>query len=138
MPADGQLQNMTHIPGRLFSVSPATTRVVRGLFARNERVVANFKQPQGHMAMVLVGAIFVASIETVWAGEVTPPRGRKLRHWQYQGDEAITLDKGAEMGRFNMGSTVILLFPPGQVEWDKACQTGMRVQMGQRLGQIRG
>jgi len=136
MPLQGTLRQMRHVPGRLFSVNPATTRMVPGLFARNERVVAQFDSPAGDLAMVLVGAIFVASIETVWAGEVTPPRGRKLRQWAYTGAEAITLDKGAEMGRFNMGSTVIMLLPPGRAEWDPTTKAGDTVLMGQRLGRL--
>lgn len=136
MPISGTLQGMTHIPGRLFSVSPATTRVVNRLFARNERVVANFSHQDNRLAMVLVGAIFVASIETVWAGEVTPPRGHKIRHWAYDGAEAIGLSKGEEMGRFNMGSTVILLMPPGTLQWDQHLKAGDKVEMGQGLAQL--
>lgn len=136
MPISGKLRCMRHVPGRLFSVSPATSRVVPGLFARNERVVAHFDSQAGDLAMVLVGAIFVASIETVWAGEITPPRGRKLQTWEYAGEQAITLDKGVEMGRFNMGSTVILLLPPGGMDWDSTIKAGDKVRMGQRLGQL--
>jgi phosphatidylserine decarboxylase len=135
MPMEGQLQAMTHVPGRLFSVNAATTRTVPGLFARNERVIAYFETDAGPMALVLVGAIFVASIETVWAGEVTPPAGRHVQHWQYQGQDSITLAKGMEMGRFNMGSTVIVLFGPGKICWDDALAEDQSVTMGQGLGQ---
>ncbi len=138
MPLAGRLQEMVHIPGRLFSVSPLTTRMVPELFARNERVAALFDTPAGPMALVLVGAINVASIETVWAGAITPPLGNTLRDWSYppNGDGAVRLDKGAEMGRFNMGSTVIVLFGPGAVRWEPEIQPGAAVRMGQRLGKV--
>ena len=138
MPLAGQLQEMVHIPGRLFSVSPLTTRMVPELFARNERVAALFDTPAGPMALVLVGAINVASIETVWAGAITPPLGKTIRDWSYppNGDGAVRLDKGAEMGRFNMGSTVIELFGPGAVRWEPEIQPGAAVRMGQRLGKV--
>lgn len=133
MPIDGRLQEMVHVPGRLFSVSPATTRVIPGLFARNERVVSIFDTAAGPMAMVKVGAVNVGSIETVWAGEVTPPAGRVVRARRYEGDDAITLKKGEEMGRFNMGSTVILLFGPDAVDWAGDIQPGRAVRLGQAL-----
>ncbi len=136
MPLAGRLREMAHVPGRLFSVSPLTTRMVPELFARNERVVALFDTPVGPMALVLVGAINVASIETVWAGAITPPLGKRIRNWSYppNGDGAMRLDKGAEMGRFNMGSTVIVLFGPGAVRWEREIQPGTLVRMGRRLG----
>ncbi len=141
MPLGGQLRHMVHVPGRLFSVNPATVRTVPGLFARNERVVTLFETEAGPMGLVLVGAINVGSIETVWAGEVTPPAGRRVRHWDYagedSGDDAVTLSRGEEMGRFNMGSTVIVLFGPERVEWNAALQAGAAVRMGQQLGQYR-
>jgi phosphatidylserine decarboxylase len=133
MPLAGTLREMVHVPGRLFSVNPATTRVIPGLFARNERVVSLFDTAVGPMAMVKVGAVNVGSIETVWAGEVTPPAGRVVRSWHYDGGEAITLEKGEEMGRFNMGSTVIVVFGPGAVEWSDAIQPGAPVRLGQLL-----
>jgi phosphatidylserine decarboxylase len=138
IPLPGQLTEMIHIPGRLFSVSPLTTRVVPDLFARNERLVTLFATPAGPMAMILVGAIMVASIETVWTGVITPPLGITLRQWSYPatGPDAVFLDKGAEMGRFNMGSTVILLFAGDAVRWDPAIQPDASVRMGQRLGEI--
>jgi phosphatidylserine decarboxylase len=137
MPLSGTLLEMVHVPGRLFSVSPATTRVIPGLFARNERVVTIFETDAGPMAMVLVGAIFVASIETVWGGVITPPRGKKLRSWDYRGsDTATTLAKGEEMGRFNMGSTVILLFPKGRCQWDPVASHGTRLKLGQAIGKV--
>ncbi len=138
MPLAGKLTEMAHIPGRLFSVSPVTTRVVPGLFARNERVVCLFETDSGPMAMVLVGAIFVASIETVWAGVVTPPAGKEIRSWDFRSNVQVPeLEQGAEMGRFNMGSTVIVLFGRNQIEWGQACQLEATVRMGQQLGVCR-
>ncbi len=134
MPVTGTLREMVHVPGRLFSVNPATTRVIPGLFARNERVVSIFDTAFGPMAMVKVGAVNVGSIETVWAGEVTPPAGRVVRAWHYEGDEAITLEKGQEMGRFNMGSTVILVFGPDAVAWADGVKADVPVRLGQLLG----
>ena len=138
LPLAGRLREMAHIPGKLFSVSPLTARMVDGLFARNERVVTRFDTPAGPMALVLVGAINVASIETVWAGAITPPLGKTIRRWDYplQGDGALRLEKGVEMGRFNMGSTVIVLFGPGQVRWEAEIKPGAIVRMGQRLGKM--
>ena len=109
MPCSGKLIEQTHIPGRLFSVAKHTVNTIKGIFARNERVIASFETEFGPMAMVLVGAINVAAIETVWAGLITPPKGKSLTTKNYNQKE-ISLDKGEEMGRFNMGSTVILLF----------------------------
>ena len=138
MPLAGRLQEMVHIPGKLFSVSPLTTRMVPDLFARNERVAALFDTPAGPMALVLVGAINVASIETVWAGAITPPLGKTIRTWSYppNGEGAVRLDKGVEMGRFNMGSTVIVLFGRGAARWDAEIRAGRAVRMGQRLGKV--
>lgn len=134
LPIDGKLTAMSHIPGRLFSVSPATARAVPRLFARNERVVAYFDTDTGPMAMVLVGAIFVASIETVWAGEVTPPAGQKVRHWEYDAEDPThQYSKGDEIGRFNMGSTVILLHGKDNIEWLDNIQPNDSVQMGQAI-----
>ncbi len=133
MPIDGTLREMVHVPGRLFSVNPATTRVIPGLFARNERVVSLFDTAAGPMALVKVGAVNVGSIETVWAGEVTPPAGRVVRTRRYEGEEAIQLKKGEEMGRFNMGSTVILVFGPDAIDWAGDLQPGVSVRLGQAL-----
>ncbi len=135
MPIDGRLKWMRHVPGRLFSVSPSTTRTVPGLFARNERIVTQFATEAGDMGMILVGAIFVSSMETVWAGTVTP-RALAVTRWQYEQaqPQPVLLQKGEEMGRFNMGSTVILLFPKGTVEWEKHLEPGVAVQMGEKIG----
>jgi len=132
MPLDGRLERMVHVPGRLFSVSPATARAIPGLFTRNERVISHFHTDLGTMAVVKVGAIFVAGIETVWDGEITPPAGRVVRRWHY-GPEGPVLERGAEMGRFNMGSTVILLFPPDTVEVESGLVPGATVRLGQRI-----
>lgn len=115
MPCDGVLREMIHVPGRLFSVSPVTVQQVPEIFARNERLVCVFDTAHGPMALVLVGAINVAAIETVWAGIVTPPAGVDVNRWTYGGDTGmdIRLSRGQEMGRFNMGSTVVMLLPEG-------------------------
>jgi phosphatidylserine decarboxylase len=136
MPLDGRLRRMVHVPGRLFSVASHCVNTVPGLFARNERVVALFETEAGPMALILVGAIFVAAIETVWAGLVTPPRGRSISQWDYPADgpDSIELKRGEEMGRFNMGSTVIVLFGRQAVEWEASLEAESPVQMGQKLG----
>jgi phosphatidylserine decarboxylase len=137
MPLTGTLTEMIHIPGRLFSVNTATTRSVPGLFARNERVVTLFDTDAGPMALVLVGAIFVSSIETVWHGVVTPPSIASMRSWHYQ-DNAPKLKIGQEMGRFNMGSTVIVLFGKDKVQWDAEFQANKMVKLGEKIGKILG
>lgn len=132
MPLGGQLRHMTHVPGRLFSVAPWTTTSVPGLFARNERVCAHFDTDRGPLALVLVGAINVAAIETVWAGLVTPPSGRGIRETPYPPATAPRLERGAEMGRFNMGSTVIVL-SAWRVDWAAHIAPGERVRMGEAM-----
>lgn len=141
MPVSGKLREMVYVPGRLFSVSPSTTRALPGLFARNERLVAVFNTEYGPMAMILVGAIFVAGIETVWTGNFGDKMYRSLQHWDYANNSdlpEVTLEKGEEMGRFNMGSTVILLYGKQQMEWAKGLAPEMGVQMGQLLGKHSG
>ncbi len=135
MPLTGTLREMVHVPGRLFSVNSATTRSVPGLFARNERVVAIFDTEIGPMALVLVGAIFVSSIETVWHGVVTPPTIRSVRSWQYQ-ENAPTLTIGEEMGRFNMGSTIIVLFGQDKAKWNDDFSADKVIKMGESIGSI--
>lgn len=136
MPLDGKLEQMIHIPGRLFSVNAATTDLVDGLFARNERVVCLFETAAGPMAMVLVGAMICASIETTWAGLVTPQR-REIRKLHYPDSTGeIHLAKGSEMGRFKLGSTVILLFGPDALRWQKKLAFGERVWMGEDIGRL--
>ena len=133
MPLSGQLTKMRYIPGKLFSVSPRTARTVPALFARNERVVTVFETAQGPIVMVLVGAIFVGSMETVWQGMITPSYGKKIQEWNYTGDQAISLEKGEEMGRFNMGSTVVLLLPKVMAKFNRELTTETIVKMGQAL-----
>lgn len=136
MPIAGRLREMLHIPGRLFSVNASTTRLVPGLFARNERLVTLFDTQLGPMAVILVGAIFVGSIETVWAGRLTPPYGHGVRTWRYP-DPAhghVELERGAEVGRFNMGSTVILLLPGDSATWQATLELGTTVNMGAPMG----
>jgi phosphatidylserine decarboxylase len=133
MPIKGTLTEMIHIPGRLFSVNGATANSVPGLFARNERVACLFDTELGPMALILVGAIFVSSIETTWHGVVTPPSIESVRSWQYQ-DNAPVIDKGEEMGRFNMGSTIIVLFGKDKVKWESEFIAGKKVQLGEMIG----
>ncbi len=133
MPIKGSLTEMIHIPGRLFSVNNATANSVPGLFARNERVACLFDTEFGPMALVLVGAIFVSSIETTWHGVVTPPSTDSVRSWQYQ-DEPLIIEKGAEMGRFNMGSTIIVLFAKDKVKWEANFKAGKEVKLGELIG----
>lgn len=136
MPVDGTLKEMIHVPGQLFSVSPTTVENVPALFARNERVICLFDTPAGPMAMILVGAIFVGSIETVWHGEVTPPSQKDIRNWKYD-DKALSYVKGQEMGRFNMGSTVILLHAKNKITWDKEVKAEHVVRLGEVIGKIK-
>jgi len=137
MPVDGTLCKDTYIPGRLFAVNPHTCSVVDSLFARNERLVCYFETSVGKMAMVLVGAIFVGNMETVWSGEVTPSPKTGLRTILYEETNGpIVLKKGFEMGRFNMGSTVILLFEKDQIKWKSGLAGGDKVQMGQAIGYL--
>ena len=135
MPVAGTLLSQTHIPGRLFSVGPHTVRALPNLFARNERVIAQFETEAGLMALILVGAINVAAIETVWHGLVTPPQRRSMNTINYPGEQAVTLAKGDEMGRFNMGSTIIVLME-NPVAWRVDMQPGDAVRMGQYLGSL--
>ena len=133
MPFAGRLDSMVFVPGDLFSVSEATTQLVPGLFARNERVICHFETPIGPMAVILVGAIFVGSMETIWHGEVRAARGRATR-WVYRGEQRRKFEAGEEMGRFNMGSTVIVLLPEGSAEWQPGISPGDEVKLGQALG----
>jgi phosphatidylserine decarboxylase len=136
MPIAGTLREMIHVPGRLFTVKPTTATIVPRLFARNERVICLFEGAAGPFAVILVGAIFVGCMETVWAGRITPI-GRRDPDLTYAAEAPIRLDKGAEMGRFNMGSTVILLFGPGKVAWDSQLQPGDDLRMGRQIGRLR-
>ena len=129
-----KLREWAYVPGRLFSVNHATARALPGVFARNERLVAIFDTEFGPMAMVLVGALFVGSLETVWAGEVSPPHQRDPQPAFYKSMSPPVLDKGAEMGRFNMGSTVILL-TPDTLAWE-ALVSKQPLRMGERIARI--
>lgn len=135
MPIKGTLTEMVHIPGRLFSVNGATANSVPGLFARNERVACLFDTEAGPMALVLVGAIFVSSVETTWHGVVTPPSIESVRSWQYQ-EDAPVIDKGEEMGRFNMGSTIIVLFGKDKAKWEAEFKAGKKIQLGEMIGRL--
>lgn len=136
MPVDGRLRESVYVPGRLFSVNAATTRAIPGLFARNERLVTVFDTPSGPVAVILVGAIFVAGIETVWQGNYGARTFRPFEHRRQAELPQVTLSKGEELGRFNMGSTVILLFPPGMSEWSADLQPQQTVRMGQAIGRL--
>jgi len=133
MPLAARLSDMLYVPGRLFSVAPATVRAIPRLFARNERLVCRFDTAAGPMALVMVGAINVSAIDTVWAGAVTPPSARRVHHTRYRPGITIELDKGAEMGRFNLGSTVIVLMG-ANTRWDAAITPEAKVRLGQALG----
>ena len=130
MPRAGRLLRMVHVPGALFSVNPTTARGVPGLFARNERVVCVFDSAQGPWVLVLVGATIVGSMATVWHGVVNPPRPGTVRAWDYN-DQAIDLPQGAEMGRFLLGSTVVMLMPAGPLQFNPAWAPGGAIRMGE-------
>jgi phosphatidylserine decarboxylase len=133
MPWSGTLTDTLHIPGRLFSVSPATAQAVPRLFARNERLVCRFDTDFGPMAVVMVGAMLVSGVETVWNGVDIPPYANAPKHLDWRG-RGIRLERFAEMARFNYGSTVVVLLPRAAVQLDPALQPGQAVRMGQRLG----
>lgn len=133
MPIEGRLRKWSYLPGRLFSVNAATARAMPRLFARNERLNAIFDTGAGPFGLTMVGALFVGSLETVWAGRVTPPHQRgEPAH--YMPMKPVILDRGEELGRFNMGSTVILLTAPGAVEFDSALVSGKTLRMGEAIG----
>ncbi len=136
MPWPGRLRTGRHVPGKLFSVNAVTAAAVAGLFARNERVACIFEDGRQPFAMVLVGALFVGSISTVWHGEITPPTRRQARELAGVAGSPAALERGALMGWFNMGSTVILLFPKGRVQWQAGLAAGTTVRVGQPLGRI--
>jgi phosphatidylserine decarboxylase len=135
MPLSGTLREMIYVPGRLFSVNQATTRQIPDLFARNERAVCVFDSEQGPFVVVLVGAMIVAGIETVFAGQVAP-QPRTIVRTRYPARDAIYLEKGAELGRFLLGSTAILLFPPGKADFLQGLASDSPVRMGQKIGTI--
>ena len=130
MPFDGILKSMKYIPGNLFSVNQRTVNNIDQVFARNERLICNFNTEYGEIAIVMVGAIFVGSMETSWEGQITPPYDKSLKTYQYESRQ-IDLSKGEELGRFNMGSTVILLMPKGSP--DLNLEIGQALKMGQSI-----
>ena len=132
MPSGGRLRRMIHVPGDLFSVNPATARGVPGLFARNERVVCVFDGEQGPFVLVLVGATIVGSMATVWHGVVNATRPGTVREWHYD-DRDISLAKGDEMGRFLLGSTVVLLYPKDTIAFDESWVAARPVRMGEQM-----
>ena len=137
MPCAGRQVRMTHVPGDLFSVNPTTARGVPGLFARNERVVCLFDTVRGPLALVLVGATIVGSMATVWHGVVNPPRPGAVRRFDYA-DRPVDLARGAEMGRFLLGSTVVLLWPRGTLRFNPGWAPGGAVRMGEAMGRALG
>ena len=136
MPCDGRLIRMIHVPGALFSVNPTTARGVPGLFARNERVVCVFDSPHGPFVLTLVGATIVGSMATVWHGVVNPPRPGHLREWSYA-DQRIEFRQGDEMGRFLLGSTVVMLFPKGVVRFNPDWAPAQAIRLGEAMGSTR-
>ena len=138
MPMAATLREMIYVPGDLFSVNPLTANNVPNLFARNERVVAVFDTEHGPMTMTLVGATIVASIETTWAGTITPPAGKDVFRWQYpaSGTGAITFNKGDEMGRFKLGSTVITTFAPNMVTFNESAGAGTVTRLGEHYADL--
>ncbi len=136
MPLTGRVERMSHVAGELWSVNATTAARVPRLFARNERVVCHCAAPWGPFAVVLVGALNVGSVSTAWAGEVLPRRGGGT-HWDYPPEVAVTrLGRGDILGQFNMGSTVVLLLPPGAVRWREGLAAGDRVRVGESLGRL--
>ena len=137
MPCAGELTRMVHVPGDLFSVNPTTARGVPGLFARNERVVCFFESAQGPFLLVLVGATIVGSMATVWHGQVNPPRTGVLRQWDYAKGQ-VSLQQGEEMGRFLLGSTVVMLFPQGPLQFNPQWSPTRPIQLGEAMAQRSG
>ncbi len=137
-PLNAELIEATHIPGQLFSVNPATTHVIPKLFARNERLATIFQTEIGKMAIIMVGAIFVSSIETTWAGVINTPRKQQIRTWFYgtESDKEYQVNRGGEIGRFNMGSTVILLFEANKIAWNSIMKPGLGLKMGEPVASI--
>ena len=135
MPCDGRLTRMIYVPGELFSVNPTTARGIPGLFARNERVVCVFDTANGPFVMTLVGATIVGSMATVWHGVVNPPRTGQVRDWSYANDNVV-LKQGEELGRFLLGSTVVMLFPKDTVTFNAGWQPAGPVQLGEVMGNL--
>lgn len=132
MPCDGRLTRMIYVPGDLFSVNPTTARGVPGLFARNERVVCVFESAHGPFVLTLVGATIVGSMATAWHGQVNPPRTGQLRQWDYAPGQ-VSLQQGQEMGRFLLGSTVVMLFPQGPLQFNPDWAAARPIQLGEAM-----
>jgi len=132
MPCAGALTRMVYVPGDLFSVNPTTARGVPGLFARNERVVCFFESEHGPFVLILVGATIVGSMATVWHGQVNPPRTGTLQHWDYPQGQ-VYLEKGQEMGRFLLGSTVVMLFPRGPLQFNREWAPARAIVLGEAM-----
>jgi len=135
MPLAGTLREMIYVPGKLFSVNPVTVENVPNLFARNERVVCIFDTAAGPMALVLVGAMIVGSVETPWAG-IVAPNSSGVKAITYEGESALSFAKGEEMGRFRLGSTVVMVMPKGSVSWNAEQIAGKTVRMGESFGLV--
>lgn len=135
MPCDGRLTRMIYVPGALFSVNPTTARGVPGLFARNERVVCVFESAFGPFVLTLVGATIVGSMATTWHGVVNPPRSANVREWRYD-DQQIVLKKGEEMGRFLLGSTVVMLFPQNTLAFNPDWVVEKSICMGEAMANL--
>jgi len=136
MPLAGKLLKMIYVPGKLYSVSPTTAENIDGLFAKNERVIVVFETSIGKVAVILVGAMIVGSITTIWSGKITPPRnGRSVTHIDYEKQD-IELSAGQELGYFSLGSTVIILFQKNTIEWNSGLEN-ITISMGESLGQIK-
>jgi len=135
MPVSGKLRSMRYVPGKLFSVNPKTVERIPGVFARNERIIVTFDTVFGTMAMVLVGAMIVGSIETSWAGVVMPNKQKSVMNWNYTKQE-IVFEHGLEIANFKLGSTVILLFPEKAMQWNQTVQKDNPIKMGQNLGTL--
>ena len=132
MPFDGTLKSMTYVPGDLFSVNPTTAKGVPGLFARNERVICEFDSAHGVIVLILVGATIVGSMATVWHGVVNPPRLGAVNTWTYE-NQTITFKQGEEMGRFLLGSTVVMLFPENTLAFNKTLKPEKKIKLGEKM-----
>ena len=132
MPCDGTLKSMTYVPGDLFSVNPTTAQGVPGLFARNERVICEFDSAHGTFVLILVGATIVGSMATVWHGMINPPRVGRITTWTYE-NQSITLKQGEEMGRFLLGSTVVMLFPENTLSFNNAWKAAKSIKLGEKM-----
>ncbi|MBP6009005.1 MAG: phosphatidylserine decarboxylase, partial [Rhodoferax sp.] len=133
-PCAGRLTRMIYVPGDLFSVNPTTARGVPGLFARNERVVCVFECAQGPFVLVLVGATIVGSMATTWHGVINVPRPGNICEWRYE-NESVTFKQGDEMGRFLLGSTVVMLFPKGPLQFNSSWQPAKAIRLGEAMAQ---